>query len=204
MTASPLVSAILRRLREAGYDDIQTPFRVAEVEFRFTAAMRGRRGRGRDLLLLVDTTAGDFGDSDASRVRDRVQALSRALDVTGSRYVVTTILAGAALAAEVDRLAETCRVLHVDVLPLDKGGAVMTSRLDDRIRVLLPLSIPERTSDEQDASASERLRRALPRSVDETTLHAIMAASDHGEDAVSAAIGEIIDEALEGGKEEGT
>jgi hypothetical protein len=82
---SPLVQAIQERLRVGGYTDLPTPFKIASVEFAFTGAMRGRDGRALDLVLLVDTTTGDFGDRDGGRVRQRVEALSRALDVTGSR-----------------------------------------------------------------------------------------------------------------------
>lgn len=95
---------------------------MAGVGFEFTGAMRGRDGRSLDLVLLVDTTTGDFGDRDGARVRQRVEALSRALDVTGSRYVVTVILAGAALAEGVEALSETCRVLQVESVALDDQG----------------------------------------------------------------------------------
>jgi len=202
MTASPLVEAIQIRLRQAAYDHLSTPFRIAGVEFQFTAAMRGRRGRALDLVLLVDTTAGDFGDSDAARVRHRVQAFSRALDVTGSRYVVTTILAGAALGADIESLAETCRVLHVESLPVDQDGRLSLDRLEDRIRILLPLSIPQATSNEQTGSAQEELEKALPQIVDAATIQAIMAASQNGEAAVTATVGALIDAALEGDIEE--
>ncbi|MGG2324774.1 hypothetical protein, partial [Salmonella enterica] len=75
-----------------------------------------------DLVLLVDTTTGEFGDRDGERVRQRVEALSRALDVTGSRYVVTVILAGAILAEGIEALSETCRVSQVEGITLDPGG----------------------------------------------------------------------------------
>ena len=39
MSDSPLVNGILNRLREAGYRDLAAPFRVATVEFEFTAAL---------------------------------------------------------------------------------------------------------------------------------------------------------------------
>jgi hypothetical protein len=100
VSSSPLIQAIQERLRSGGYSDLSTPFKVAGVEFAFTGAMRGRDGRALDLVLLVDTTTGDFGDRDGGRVRQRMEALSRALDVTGSRYVVTVILAGAVLAQD--------------------------------------------------------------------------------------------------------
>ena len=123
MSGSPLVQAIQERLRGAGYSDLSTPFKVAGVEFAFTGAMRGRDGRALDLVLVVDTTTGDFGDRDGARVRQRVEALSRALDVTGSRYVVTVILAGAVLAEGIEALSETCRVLQVERVALDDQGA---------------------------------------------------------------------------------
>lgn len=202
MTVSPLIAAVQQRLRAAEYDDLSTPFRIAGVEFQFTGVMRGRHGRALDLVLLVDTTAGDFGDSDAARVRHRVQAMSRALDVTGSRYVLTIVLAGAALPGDMESLAETSRVLHVDTLPLDADGSPDLRRLEDSIRVLLPLSIPQASMDEQDGTAQEQLEKALANTVDSSTIQAIMAASEHGEDAVTTAIAGIIDRVFQNGKEE--
>ena len=135
MSDSPLVNVIVARLREAGYRDLSAPFRVATVEFEFTAALRGNDRRALDLVLVVDTTTGEFGDRDSARVRQRVEALGRALDVTGSRYVVTAILAGAALGGDIEALTETCRVLHVDGLRLDSNGELegdaARNRLED-------------------------------------------------------------------------
>lgn len=200
MTVSPLVATIVARLKDAGYDDLQTPFRIAGVEFQFTAAMRGRDGRALDLVLLVDTTAGDFGDSSAVRVRDRVQALSHALDVTGSRYVVTAILAGAVLSAEIESLAETCRVLHVDTVDLDAtgalGGQAAMGRLEDRIGVLLPLLIPREHTGAEKGSAWEQLTRTLPDQADAGMMKALMAASELSEQAVTETIGRLIDDTL--------
>lgn len=202
MSTSPIIEAIRQRLRDAQYDDLPTPFRIAGVEFQFTGAMRGRHGRALDLVLLVDTTAGDFGDSDGARVRHRVQAMSRALDVTGSRYVLTVVLAGAALPSDMELLAETARVLHVDTLPLGADGTPDLRRLEDSIRVLLPLSIPQASTDEQDGTAQEQLEKALANTVDGGTIDAIMAAAEHGEEAVTAVIAGLIDAALQDGKQE--
>lgn len=196
MIDSPLIAAIRQRLHEAEYDDLPTPFRIAGVEFQFTGALRGRRGRALDLVLLIDTTAGDFGDSDGARVRHRVQAMSRALDVTASRYVLTVVLAGAALSSDMESLAETARVLHVDTLPLSDDGTPDLRRLEDSIRVLLPLSIPQSGPEDQAGSAQEQLRAALANTVDSGTIEAIMAAAEHGEEAVTTAIARLIDAAL--------
>lgn len=72
MSDSPLVNVIVNRLHEAGYRDLETPFRVATVEFEFTAALRGSDRRSLDLVLIMDTTTGSFGDRDSERVRQRV------------------------------------------------------------------------------------------------------------------------------------
>ena len=202
MSTSPLIRLIQQRLREAEYDDLATPFRIAGVEFQFTGAMRGRHGRGLDLVLLIDTTAGDFGDRDGARVRHRIQAMSRALDVTGSRYVLTVVLAGASLPGDMEALAETARVLHVGTLPLKTDGTPDLRRLEDSIRVLLPLSIPQASVDDADGTAQEQLTKKLGKTVEAPLIAAIMAASEHGEAAVTDAIASLIDAALNDGKAE--
>lgn len=196
--SAPLVQAIQARLRAARYVDLSTPFRVAGVEFAFTGAMRGIEGRGLDLVLLVDTTTGDFGDRDGVRVRQRVEALSRALDVTASRFVVTVILAGAALAEGIEALSETCRVLQVEGVPLDDQGmpadASAASQLDDRIRVLLPLTLPAAAGETTDGAgpAMAQLIKALPAGTNKELLEAAMSASSDGEQAVTDAVASVI------------
>jgi hypothetical protein len=194
MNTAPLIAAICGRLTTAGYTALATPFVVAGVEFSFTAAMRGRDGRSLDLILLFDTTTGDFGDRNADRVRQRVEALGRALDVTGSRYVVTAILAGAALATSTEALAEICRVLHVDDVPLNEAGQAASKQaaqaLDDQILLLLPLILPDLTTGSTDGSgaAIEKLFKALPEAT-RPMATALVAKSSDGEEAVIAAAG---------------
>ncbi|WP_062224576.1 hypothetical protein [Aureimonas sp. D3] len=188
MTGSPLVAALRERLAAAGYDDLPVPLRIAGVEFQFTGAMRGRHGRALDLVLLVDTTAGNFGDSDGPRVRHRLQAMSRALDVTASRYVLTVILAGAALPGEIELLTETARVLHVNSLPRREDGTMDMDRLEDGIRVLLPLSLPAQPSDANEDTAEVQLAKILPQAVDRDLLAAVVAAAESGDAAVAEAI----------------
>lgn len=196
--SAPLVQAIQARLRAAGYIDLSTPLRVAGVEFAFTGAMRGIEGRALDLILLVDTTTGDFGDRDGLRVRQRVESLSRALDVTASRYVVTVVLAGAILAEGVEALSETCRVLQVERVPLDDQGmpanAAAELQLDDRIRVLLPLTLPVAAVDETDGSgtAMDQLAQALSSGTNKELLEAAILASSDGEQAVTDAVAYVI------------
>jgi len=203
VSGSPLVQAIQERLRASGYSDLSTPFKVAGVEFAFTGAMRGRDGRALDLVLLVDTTTGDFGDRDGGRVRQRVEALSRALDVTGSRYAVTVILAGAVLAEGIEVLSETCRVLQVEGVALNDEGKpadeIAERQLDDRIRVLLPLTLPIPLAETQDGSgpAMEQLVRALPAGTNKALVDAVIAASSAGEQAVTDAVALVINGAFQ-------
>jgi hypothetical protein len=193
MSNSPLVQAVQERLRDAGYSDLPTPFKVAGVEFAFTGTMRGRDGRALDLVLLIDTTTGDYGDRDGGSVRQRIEALSRALDVTGSRYVVTAILAGAVLAEGIEALSETCRVLQVEDVSLDDQGKPMDEnakrQLDDRIRVLLPLTLPVAVVDAQNGSgpAMDQLVRTLPPGTDTALVSALISASNDGEQSVTDA-----------------
>jgi hypothetical protein len=205
MSGSPLVQAIQKRLRGAGYSDLSTSFKLAGVDFAFTGAMRGRDGRALDLVLLVDTTTGGFGDRDGGRVRQRVEALSRALDVTGSRYVVTVVLAGAVLAEGIEALSETCRVLHVERIPLDDQGKpadeAAERQLDDRIRVLLPLTLPPPIAETQDGlgSAMEQLVRALPADTNKALVDAVISASHAGEQSVTDAAALMINAAFQAG-----
>jgi hypothetical protein len=203
VSGSPLVQAIQERLRGGGYSDLSTPFKVAGVEFAFTGAMRGRDGRALDLVLLVDTTTGDFGDRDGGRVRQRVEALSRALDVTASRYAVTVILAGAVLAEGIEVLSETCRVLQVEGVALNDEGKpadeIAERQLDDRIRVLLPLTLPIPLAETQDGSgpAMVQLIRALPTGTNKALVDAVIAASSAGEQAVTDAVALVINGAFQ-------
>jgi hypothetical protein len=197
---SPLIQEIADRLRAAGYVDVATPFRVATVSFDFTAALRGRGGRALDLVLLIDTTTGDYGDRDATQVRQRVEALSRALDVTGSRFLVTVILAGAALSGDIEALSATCRVLDVEGLPVNATGRPGDSeaghQLDDRIRLLLPLELPPMALT-QDATGSpvHILMNTLPVGVDARLRDAVVAASLEGEAAVTEALARVLGDA---------
>jgi hypothetical protein len=204
MSTAPLIHVVQERLHRAGYQDLSIPLRVAGVEFAFTGAMRGREGRALDLVLLVDTTTGEFGDRDGARVRQRVEALSRALDVTASRYVVTLILAGAALAEGVEALSETCRVLQVESIALNQAGQPVDEsaqrQLDDRIRVLLPLTLPLAPMDPDTGSgpAIDQLIRVLTQGTEKAFLDAVVDASAAGEAAVTEAVARAVGEQLQG------
>lgn len=208
MTSAPMIAAICARLCAAGYSALATPFKIASVEFSFTAAMRGRDGRALDLILLFDTTTGNFGDRDVDRIRQRVEAIGRALDVTGSRYVVTAILAGAALATSTEALAEVCRVLHVDAIPLNEKGepadAQAAQTLDDQILLLLPLILPNPSAEPADGSgaAIAQLLKALPANAHAMAV-ALIDVSPDGEEAVTRVAGKAVAAAFQAAELEG-
>ena len=204
MTQTPLVSAIRTRLAQAGYRDLRTPLRVAGVEFAFTAAMQGSDGRGLDLVVLVDTTTGSHGDRDATRIRQRLEALSRALDVTRSRLVLTAILAGASPSGSAETLSEVCRVLFVEQPEQagDPSDAIAAAQLEDRIRILLPLSIPDPNVETEEGSAVEQLRRALPKAGDARLPDAVIGAAREGAAAVTTAMAAVVDAELGGTNDE--
>jgi hypothetical protein len=201
MTGSLLVDGLVKRLQAAGYQTLSTPFRVASVDFEFTAALLGTAGRGLDLVLIVDTATGEHGDRDAAKVRQRVEALSRALDITGSRYVLSVILAGASLLENIDALSATCRVLTIEHASLDSDGQpasdAAAEALDDHIRILLPLDL--RTGDADQASEGDpvgELFLALPKTLDKELVRAVAEASLNGENAVTRALGRRLDDVL--------
>lgn len=200
MSESPLIRAILNRLRLGKYQELKTPFRIAGVPFEFTAALRGQAGRAHDLILLVDTTTGDAEDRNAERVRQRVEALSRALDVTHSRLLITVVLAGAPLLGDIEGLSATCRVLYVEGLSIDADGNPIDeftrNLLEDRIRLLLPLDLPEPVALEGGGPAVEQLIRSLSKDVNPELLQALIEASNTGEDSVTEAAAAALNRAL--------
>jgi len=202
MTVSALVGAIITRLEAVGYRQLLTPFQVASVRFDFTAVLQGQRGRGTDMVLIVDTSAGEHGDNSGPRTRQRIEALSRALDVSGSHLVLTAILAGAPLStADVEALSRLCRVLTLESIRLNRKGDPATDdaarELDDRLRILLPLTLEREQGSIADPIG--QLERRFPDSLDRTMARKLLAASARGESAVSKAIGELLNEALKPG-----
>jgi hypothetical protein len=202
MTASALAGAIIARLEEVGYRRLQTPFQVASVRFDFTAVLQGRQGRGFDIILIVDTSAGEHGDKNGARTRQRIEALSRALDVSGSHLVLTAILAGAPLpTADVDAIARICRVLTVEGIELNAAASPATEdaarELDDRLRILLPLKLQI----EQGSAADPigEVEKRLPDAVNRDVAKKLLGSTGRGDRAVARAITELLEEALKPG-----
>ncbi|KTE25815.1 MULTISPECIES: hypothetical protein [unclassified Sphingopyxis] len=202
MSDSILVATLVRRLESAGYERLPRPFRVASVEFDFAATLRGKGARGLDLVLVVDTATGSPDDRSSDDVRSRVEALSRALDVTGSRYTLTLVIVGAVVTDDVRVLSETCRVLAVAAIDLksaDGNTLGDESPFDDYIRILLPLRLPpgERERHEDGPTGTLGLISGeLESSVDQILVQDLVRGSYRGEQGVRAALGKRIDTVL--------
>jgi len=116
---------------------------------------------------------------------------------------LTVILAGAVLAQGIEALSGTCRVLQAEGVALDDVGkpADQTAerQLDDRIRVLLPLTLPAPPAETQDSSgpAMDQLARALPAGMEKALVDRVIAASSAGEQAVTDAVALLINGAFQ-------
>jgi hypothetical protein len=95
------------------------------------------------------------------------------------------------------------RVLQVERVALDDRGKptdeTAERQLDDRIRVLLPLTLPVPIAEAQDGSgpAMEQLVRALPAGINKALVDAVIAASSAGEDSVTDAVAHVINGAFQ-------
>jgi hypothetical protein len=202
VSASPLVAALVLRLEEAGYKSLPMPLRVASVEFEFTAAMHGSGPRSLDLVIFIDAATGSFGDTDGSNVRNRIEALSRALDITRSRYTLSVVIVGATLAKDVEALSETCRVLAVETFALGDdlrpASLAEAEAVDDQIRLLLPLVLPasDLLAETGKIDAIGTLLKGLSNELDPALVRALVEASSLGDEAVKKALGRRIDSVL--------
>src|SRR4051794_6193468 len=92
MTGEDSVTRVVDLLGTVGYRLIEhdKPVTVASVPFEFDAFLVGS-DRANDLVVVIDTLV-----EPEPRIRQKVQGLSRALDVVGSRRPLTVILVGPA------------------------------------------------------------------------------------------------------------
>jgi hypothetical protein len=198
LNVSPLVALIVERLESVGYRQIPTPFSVATIPFDFTAALQGHGGRSTDLVLIVDTSLSHGATKIGNRARQRLEALSRALDIAGSNRALTAVLAGASLPPQmIESISKSCRVL---VLTDDPRMAKLSQQeaafleFEDRLRVLLPLQL---TPDDQAAADPiGQILSHLPNKELEEAAAPLLAASSRGEKAVSRAFTEMLEAEL--------
>jgi hypothetical protein len=95
-------------LAKAGYQRVETPLKIASVQFDLAAAFVGT-AHNPDLIVVFDTA---FEPDD--QIQRKVEGIGRALDVMGSRRPLTVVLAGPRPRASIlDALSRVSRVLPV-------------------------------------------------------------------------------------------
>lgn len=194
MTMSASIAAVSERLNAAGFESVSGRFKVAAVTFDFPAVFTGKPERGSDLVILIDTSDKDAIGERGVRARQKLEALTMALDVADWRVVVTAILIGPPLPSEtVEELTRTCRVLSVSQATLDRIGDAPP--LDDRLRVLLPLDAGL-GEDALVADPLGQLERQMRETGDARLAEQLISASLRGEDEVRRVLSRTIEAAV--------
>jgi hypothetical protein len=183
-TVTP-IDRVIEILAGANYRRTTRPFTVASVPFEFAAVLVGT-GRAPDLIVIVDTVV----DSEL-RIRQKIDALGRALDVAGSRRPLTAVLVGPKPSdATLDVMSSVCRVLPVGTPTGDQAEA----QLRDWLAVLLPLPLPD--PNQTVADPEGELRERIPDGLDQALQSAVLASAAQGPTAVRRALKDRIGETL--------
>jgi hypothetical protein len=191
MTQSQPVTRVVAILTAARYRHVQTPITVASVPFEFAALLIGS-DRANDLVVVIDTLV----DSEA-RIRQKVEGLSRALDLVASRRPLTVVLVGPPPRPSiVEALARVSRILTVGTPTGDDADRFLT----DTLAVLLPLALPDTA--EAVVDPINEVRKHLPTDVDQDAIIALFAAAPSGADAVKEAFRTILEVPLNPDSEE--
>ena len=191
MTQNQPVNRVVQILTNAGYRNRPTPVTVASVPFEFAALLLGS-DRANDLIIIIDTLV----DSE-TRIRQKVEGLSRALDLVASRRPLTVVLVGPPpRTAIVEALSRVSRVLTVGTPTGDNADRFLA----DALAVLLPLSLPD--ASEAVAEPLGELRRHLPSDIDEDVVAPLLTAAQLGTDAVREALRRTIEASLDIGSED--
>lgn len=176
MTPSLPVQRVVDLLTAAGYRLREAPATVASVPFEFSAMLVGSE-RALDLIVVIDVLV-----EPEARIRQKVEGLSRALDLASSRRPLTVVLVGPApRAAVTEAISRVCRVLLVGT-PTGPGADRF---LVDALAALLPLDLPA-ASEAIVAPLDEVRRRLTASSADllAPSVEAILDASLHDADSV--------------------
>jgi hypothetical protein len=191
MTQSQPVTRVVAILTDARYRHLQTPITVASVPFEFAALLIGS-DRANDLVVVIDTLV----DSEA-RIRQKVEGLSRALDLVASRRPLTVVLVGPPPRPSiVEALARVSRILQVGTPTGDNADRFLT----DTLAVLLPLALPDTA--EAVVDPINEVRKQLPTDVDQDAIIALFAVAPGGADAVKEAFRTMLEAPLNSDSEE--
>lgn len=193
MTQSQPVTRIVDILTSARYRHLKAPLAVASVPFEFAALLVGS-DRANDLIVVVDTLV----DGEV-RIRQKVEGLSRALDLVASRRPLTVVLVGPPPRPSIiECLARVSRVLAVGTPTGDNADRFLT----DALAVLLPLALPD--ASEAVADPISELRKQLGADADQDALAPLLAAAPIGADAVKDVLRAMLEAPLKFDSEDPT
>jgi hypothetical protein len=187
VTSTTPVDAAVQFLVEAGYRRLEMPLTVASVQFEFEAALVGTAYMP-DLVVVVDTV-----DEPPARIRQKVEALSRALDVVESRRPLTLVVVGPRPSATLlTALGRVCRVLPVGTT---SGVVAAEQSLRHWLSVLTPLRTFEIKTAAADPTAE--LTSRLGDSLHLPVTSQLVNAAFSGADSVRSQLRRLFGEPLE-------
>lgn len=193
MTTTTLVQEIVQLLiNSADYRELEMPIPMASIQFQFAAALVGA-DRIPDLVIVADTN-----EEPEQRIRQKILALARALDVVGSRRPLTVVLVGPRPStAMLNAVSRVSRVLPVGT----DFGANADQTLRDWLSVLLPLQVPPPTKTLDDPLSQLRQRPKVLRggAVAEDLINAASLGTDHVKARFCTLIAEAFDDANRSG-----
>jgi hypothetical protein len=184
MNATGPIERTVKVLADAGYEVVEQPREIGGIPFEFAAMLAGQTSL--DLIALVDLAI----DNDPERLRRRVTGLARALDLVRSLRSLTLVLVGPRPdPGLVQAIARVARVLTVGTPAADDDPA-----LRDALAVLLPLEVQTDDSrvDETWVEVMQQIGADHP-----SEGARVLAASNSGAEAVSAALRDILSEPIE-------
>ncbi len=177
MTAVSAVARVVALLADAGYSAVPVPFVVGGIPFTFSALVVGK-GRAIDVIAVEDLAVEQEG-----RLRQKIDALARVLDVLESTRSLTVVTVGPSLGAEAaSAISRVARVLAVE-----PGGSA-----EDALAVLLPLTLP--AAADLQAEPFEEVAKWSTKAG--ASLEPIVAAAEKGAEAVTRALAEVVREAV--------
>jgi hypothetical protein len=171
--ADSRLNRIVSLLEKSGYRVLDSPLAVGSARFDFAVALVGTEHRP-DLIVVIDSV-----EETEIRIRQKLEALSRALDLAGSRRPLTAILVGPRPSQPtLEAIARVCRVLPVGTV----SGSDANQTIHDWLAVLLPIELPSATGSLAD-SLSELARHA-PEVIGQPLASELISAANSGADAV--------------------
>lgn len=169
------VSQVVDLLKSSGYAVLPTPIAVGGVPFDFDAVLVGNR-RAFDLVVVADTVL-----DKSSRLRQKVEALARALDIVGSHRPLTLVTVGPPPSSgEINDISRVCRVLAAPT------GASTPDALHDALAILLPITPPP--ASEGRSSPIEQLESWLSTQQDRGRLRELLDSTTKGSQGVTEAL----------------